>query len=196
VSGRVGTQEAKRRRRAVPDPEPDRLLRILVVIALIYLGACLAWRAATRSLLPIVLAVPAVLGLWKAIARHLHGSDLLSRVRKEWAPRGIRCLVVHSRSQTWSMHVRSRWLPRLGSSAATLDWSERSTWPPESLEAQVFKQFCGSYRNFNPAVVVFRERKPPLVFRFFYAFQEAKGGRHSYLDDLEKQMFEALGDPG
>ena len=32
-----------------------------------------------------------------------------------------------------------------------------------------------------------------FVFRFFYAFQQAKAGRPEYLESLEAQMFEALG---
>jgi hypothetical protein len=47
-------------------------------------------------------------------------------------------------------------------------------------------------RNFNPAVVVFRGRSAPFVFRFFYAFHEAKQGNPQFVATLEKQMFRAL----
>jgi hypothetical protein len=60
---------------------------------------------------------------------------------------------------------------------------------------RLFREFCPGPRNFNPAVLVFRDLQPPLVFRFFYAFQEAKHGQSQYLEALEAQMFVALGVP-
>jgi hypothetical protein len=56
----------------------------------------------------------------------------------------------------------------------------------------VFERFCGRNSNFNPAVVVFRGMAAPLVFRFFYAFHEAKHGAPQFVAELETQMFAAL----
>jgi hypothetical protein len=39
---------------------------------------------------------------------------------------------------------------------------------------------------------VFRDLEEPLVFRFFWAFREAKSGRRELLDELEARLFEAL----
>ena len=47
--------------------------------------------------------------------------------------------------------------------------------------------------NFNPAVLVLRGLKRPLVYRFYYAFQHAKHGRTDYLERLERDLFEHLG---
>jgi hypothetical protein len=69
--------------------------------------------------------------------------------------------------------------------------SERQRWT-RTLEVRVFRHFCGESLNFNPAVVVFRDYREPLVFRFYYAFHEAKVGRTRYLEELENRMFEAL----
>jgi hypothetical protein len=125
-----------------------------------------------------------LLGLW-----------LLHRVRVEWSSRGVRCLLVHSNSPVWKGRVETEWLPRFESIAIKLNWSERSQWR-RSLEVQVFRHFCPSHRNFNPAVIVFRGHRAPWVFRFYEAFHEAKIGRSRYLDELEARMFEVLGASG
>src|SRR5439155_17111193 len=108
------------------------------------------------------------------------------------AARGVRCLIIHSNSPLWEGHVETHWFPRLGKMADTLNWTERAAWP-ESLAVRVFRQFCFQSRNFNPAIIVFRDLDDPLVFRFFYAFHEAKDGRPQYLSALEGQAFEAPG---
>lgn len=82
-------------------------------------------------------------------------------------------------------------MPRLAGISATLNWSERSRWS-RTLEVRLFRHFCGESSNFNPAVVVFRGYREPLVFRFYYAFHEAKIGRTHYLEELETSMLEAL----
>ena len=50
-----------------------------------------------------------------------------------------------------------------------------------------------SRRNYNPAVLVFRGLRRPAVYRFYYAFQQAKHGRTQYLDALEAELFRELG---
>lgn len=107
------------------------------------------------------------------------------------APRGIRCLVIHSDSPTWQDHIRDTWMPRLGGRATSLNWSERNRWP-NSLEVRLFRSFIEGRLNFNPAVLVFRGLRRPLVFRFYYAFQQAKYGRAQYLEALEAQVFQAV----
>jgi hypothetical protein len=100
-------------------------------------------------------------------------------------------VLVYSRSPVWESYVASEWLPRFGDVAALLNWSDRSSWGL-SVEVSLFKRFCRPGVNFNPAVIVLRGLRRPLVFRFFYAFQEAKHGRREYLARLERQMFAAL----
>ncbi|MGH7731028.1 MAG: hypothetical protein ACRENJ_07235 [Candidatus Eiseniibacteriota bacterium] len=83
-------------------------------------------------------------------------------------------------------------MPRIGAKAVTFNWSERAQ-RRGSLEFSVFRHFCGSEWNFNPAVVVFRGLKRPFVFRFYSAFRETKVGRPEYLARLEARMFESFG---
>lgn len=192
MGDREGTQEAKRRSKAVPDPLVTTIPAGCFVLAGVYLAACTAWFLATRSATPVALAVPAVLLLVLALLMFLKGRALLARAQVSWAGRGIRCLIVHSDSPIWQEHIAERWIRRIGPRAVTLNWSERAT-RKGSLEFEVFRWFSGTDHNFNPAVIVFRGLRRPLVFRFFYAFHEAKVGRTQYLEQLEKQMFEALG---
>jgi hypothetical protein len=69
-----------------------------------------------------------------------------------------------------------------------LNWTERAHWR-RSLEVRLFNHFIRSRQNFNPAVLVLRSFQRPLVFRFFYAFQQAKNGRPDYLTRLEEELF-------
>jgi hypothetical protein len=61
------------------------------------------------------------------------------------------------------------------------------------LAVCVFRHFCGTHWNHNPAVVVFRGLKQPYVYRFYEAFAQVKAGRPQYLEGLEADMFEAMG---
>jgi hypothetical protein len=192
VSPIGGTQEAKRRSRAVPSATDSGTARGCLYVLLVHIMICSFWYLRSGSFFPVVVGVPAVVVLAFGFAYFLYGRLVLSRVAAEWAPRGVRCLLVHSNSRLWEGRIASHWLPRLGDRAVTLNWSERSTWPA-SLEVQVFKSFCSAQRNFNPAVVVFRGLREPLVFRFYHAFREASIGRSQYLDEQEKRLFDSLG---
>ena len=70
---------------------------------------------------------------------------------------------------------------------------ERAQWR-NSFEARLFRHFIREGINFNPAVLVFRGLRPPLVYRFYYAFKESKSGRVEYLEQLESELFEHLPD--
>ena len=187
-----GTREAKRARRAAPDPLATSFSPGCLVIVVVFLVLCVAWFAITRSAVPAVLAATAAAVLLLVLLAFLKGRFLLGRVMTEWAPRGIRCLVAHSDSPVWKEHIAAHWLPRIGAQAITFNWSRRAE-RAGSLEFEVFKHFCLAQRNFNPAVIVFRGLARPMVFRFFYAFREARIGRPLYLEQLEQRMFQALG---
>ena len=136
----------------------------------------------------LVLALPAAVALTTVIARELRGFFLLAECRRVFEPRGVRFVVVYSESPRWHDHIRRTWLARFGQSAVTLNWTERAQWR-RSLEVRLFNHFIRSSRNFNPAVLVLRGSERPLVFRFFYAFQQAQNGRPDYLTKLEEELF-------
>ena len=187
-----GTREAKRRRRAAPDPARNPLPPGCFVVVVVYLGVCVVWILDRHGIIPVLLGAPAVVILALMLYAFVQTRVLLARVHAAWAGRGIRCLIVHSDSLAWKEHIAERWIPRIGARAVTLNWSERARLKG-SLEFEVFAWFAGGDRNFNPAVIVFRGLRQPLVFRFYYAFQEAKIGRPHYLALQEQRMFEALG---
>jgi hypothetical protein len=148
------------------------------------------WRW-TEYAIFLLLGIPGMLVVTLGFWHFVYSLALLTAVSLRWAPRGVRCLVIHSDSPVWAPHVIERWLPRLAAQSEVLNWSQRASWH-NSLAVRLFRHFCGTQRNFNPAVVVFRGLRYPLVFRFFYAFQEARTGRSQYLAQLESQMFEIL----
>lgn len=140
----------------------------------------------------LVFAGPGILLLAWTVINGLRGLLLLAECRRAFEARGVRCLMIYSESPTWERHVREVWLPRLGKRAVTLNWSARASWR-RSLEVRLFKRFVRSRRNYNPAVLVFRGLRRPAVYRFYYAFQQAKHGRTQYLDALEAELFRELG---
>jgi hypothetical protein len=187
-----GTRELKRSRRAVPSPVRSHVPWGCLPWAAGYLGACLFYHQTTGWVAWPILAGPVVIAVGYGAIRLVHGLELLWRVDGLWVQKGIRCLIVHSHSPIWEEHIHTQWLPRFGPVARQLNWSERASWPG-SLEVSVFRRFCLAQRNFNPAVLVFRGYRAPLVFRFFYAFHEARNGRPQYLQELEAHLFDALG---
>ena len=182
-----GTKDRKRWARAVTPPLDSSggvgCLTLLLGSAAI-LGWVYSW---TGRAIWLLLGLPLALG----IVYEGYGIMLLAVAHRLWTRAGVRCLVIHSDSPVWREHIRTRWLPRIGHAAAMLNWSERASWRP-SLAVRLFDRFCGRSSNFNPAVIVFRGLRRPLVFRFFNAFREAKQGRAEYLDSLENDLFAAL----
>lgn len=191
--GRASTRESKRHRRAMPPP-----LRGTgpgagcLAWALAYMAGCAGIFAVFSRAWGTCLGIPVALVLGGFGASYLYGLALLTLVRSRWYPRGVRCLVVFSNSPNWETCVRDAWLPRIGGRAVVLNWSERSSWR-SSLAVRVFRHFCGTWRNYNPSVIVFRGLRRPYVFRFYEAFKQVKAGRPEYRDGLEAAMFEALG---
>ena len=161
-------------------------------VVLVYLSLCALAFWQTRSSFWVALAVPAAIVVATVITRELRGRVLLAECRRVLAPRGVRFLVVYSESPSWEAHVRDTWLPRFGQTAVLLNWTERARWKP-SLEVRLFNHFIKSWEhNFNPAVLVLRGFERPLVFRFFYAFQQARHGRTEYLNELEEELFKHI----
>ena len=188
-----GTQEAKRWRRAVPGAVSGEGANVgCTGIAVAIAALCFVayrWSGLTGWL---VLAVPAALFTTLWLVRLLYGAMLLVVARAMLMPRGIRCIVIYSDSPNWQSYIISNWLPRLGTVAAILNWSDRARWPG-SIQVRLVRYFVGERENFNPAVLVFRGVRRPLVFRFFHAFREVKAGRPQYLSELEERMFRAVG---
>jgi hypothetical protein len=187
---RAGREEA-RRKQAAPSPEATATPRGCAYALSACLGLILVAFHFTGHWAWALAGMPATLVAVAWLRSILRERALLLEMRRAWEPRGIRCLVVYSDSPLWRDHVHTHWLPRLGSVAETLNWSERATWGP-SLAVRLFDHFCGRNHNFNPAVVIFRVGARPLVFRFFYAFREAKHGDGQFVASLEQQMFAAL----
>ena len=186
-SNSTGTQERKRALKAMP-PRLEAQSPGCAAAILVFLLVCVVLFWQTRWLAWVGLALPAVIALGTVIARELRGRFLLAECRRILAPRGVSFLVVYSESPAWEAHIRDTWLPRLGPTAVLLNWTDRARWKP-SLEVRLFNHFIKSWRNFNPAVLALRGLERPLVFRFFYAFQQAKHGRTEYLKELEGELF-------
>ena len=187
-----GTKERKRRLRAMPAALSSNIgaFGCVWATAIFAVLFSIGYRA-TRWRVWLFLLAPALIVVAGALVDFLYGMTLRLRAALTLERQGVRCLVIHSRSPRWEDHIASHWLPRLGPVARTLDWSERANWQ-RSLEVRLFRRYVDGPLGFNPAVLVLRGMRPPLVYRFFYAFREAKAGRPQYLAILEEEMFREL----
>ena len=75
--------------------------------------------------------------------------------------------------------------------AMVLSWSARSKWPKWSFAARVFRTF-GRRRDFNPMVVLFRPFRRARISRFLPAFQEQKHGNSASVEQLRRDLMQAL----
>ena len=134
-------------------------------------------------LFPLIVVVALA---WIAGAVALH---LLTLVL--WLPAGRRVLFVYSNSPVWKTHIETEILPRLPSTAAVLNWSERSQWSSWSLSVLLFR-FYGGYRQYNPLAIVVRPWRGPKLFRFWRAFRDFKHGKDGSLRSVEAALFREL----
>ena len=118
-------------------------------------------------------------------------SILRARMVAAWQRRGIAGLLVYSESPHWQEYVEQEWLPRFSDRFVILNWSKRKTWR-DSLEKTLFGWYLGYEWNYNPGIVMPRGMRRPLLFRFFYAFRDAKHGNLAALERLERRLFEEL----
>jgi len=135
-------------------------------------------------LLVALIVVFAVAWAMSAVALHLLALIL-------WVPVGRRVLFVYSNSPIWKAHIESEILPRLPSTAAVLNWSERARWSSWSLSVWLFR-FYGGTRQYNPLALVLRPWRGPKLFRFWRAFRDYKHGKLEPLRSLEEAFFHAI----
>jgi len=110
-----------------------------------------------------------------------------------WRSSPIRAVLVYSDSPNWKEYIESEWLPRLGEQVVILNWSQRNNWQ-RSLPVLLFHYFClNEDTNFNPSLILLRGIKYPHVYRYFYAFRDAKHGHPQALKRLETHMYRELG---
>ena len=119
----------------------------------------------------------------------------IRRFRRAYGPQGKDLLLVYSESPHWQRYVEQRWLPRWGSRAVVLNWSDRAEWSAaDTPEAALFRSVAGD-REFNPLAVVVPRRGRIRVVRFWRAFRDYKHGKDRALRDAERELEEALRSP-
>jgi len=138
----------------------------------------------------LIFSIPLVL----YVAYMIYGVFLLTAAWWYWRGTQIRGILVTSDSPNWQQHIEQNWIPRLGEQVVVLNWSERGSWK-NSLEVRIFRRFgMGDDNfNFNPLVINFRGLRYPLLYRFFFAFRDARHGNLHALQGLERHMFARFG---
>lgn len=175
-------------RRATPAPQ-SRFLGPGAIVVGIISAPFLAWHLIFGSWWPLFFLFP----LYFYILHKLYGLLLLVAAWVRWFGGPVRGILVFSESPNWKEYVEKEWLSRLGARVVVLNWSNRRSWWP-TLPVLVFHYFCCGQEqdNFNPAVILFRGIKYPYVYRYFYAFRDAKHGRPETLHQLETHMYAAF----
>jgi hypothetical protein len=115
-----------------------------------------------------------------------------------WQCQGKDLLLVYSNSPHWKTYIETEWLPRWGSRAVVLNWSERQRWRAEHPhEAQMFSAFAGS-REFNPLAIVVRGGgwRDVRIVRFWRAFRDYKHGKDATLRRAEATLEQILASRG
>lgn len=161
---------------------------VFAMIALAVIGVFAT--AVTSWVWPLLLAVPGVMMARAAVREHRSiraGARYLRAANR-------RGLLIYSDSPLWKDYIHAQWLPRLGGSLDVLNWSERRRWDSRDPRVRLFRA-CAGEEDFNPTVMLLRDRGAPLVFRFYPAFKNAKHGNREGLDMLERELFSALGLP-
>jgi hypothetical protein len=108
-----------------------------------------------------------------------------------WLPRGIDVLYISSDSPIWKEYMEAEIFPLVAERAVVLSWSARSKWPKWSFTVRVFRTF-GRGHDFNPMLVLFRPFRRARVFRFLPAFQERKHGNDAVIEQLRRDLMQAL----
>ena len=99
-------------------------------------------------------------------------------------------IFVYSNSPTWKDYIEKEILPYIQDRAVILNWSERNKWK-NSLTVLAFRYF-GGYRNFNPMGIVFHPFHLVKTYRFFEAFKDFKQGDFKKVEQMKRELFEAL----
>jgi len=131
------------------------------------------WTAGCLFVLGMILLLGAlglrVLGPWWLLALciglivgTIYGVIAVHRIRNRRAVRGFHRafgtlgkdhLLVTSDSPHWKDYIERHWLPRWGSRAVVINWSERSRWEETRPEIALFRRFKGGL-EYNPLAIV------------------------------------------
>jgi hypothetical protein len=118
-----------------------------------------------------------VLRVWFAFAHRAHGRNVL---------------FVYSESPTWKAYVEETILPRLGTRAVVLNWSERARWRPWAPRHAQAMHHWGGTRDFNPLALVFTGLWHVETIRFHRAFLDFRHGDDTALREAEARLFTLL----
>ena len=173
-----------------PTPPPEsRFISLGAVVASVWSAPFLLLSVGFGKWWFLILALPLALYLIYLI----HGWLLLIWAWWRWHGTSVRGILVLSDSPNWKPYIEEQWLPRLGETIVVMNWSERSKWR-SSLPFWLVRRFGTAYDNFNfnPMFILFRGLRYPFVYRYFYAFRDAKHGNMDALHRLEEHMFGQL----
>ena len=140
---------------------------------------------------PIILPL-AILGLvLHLLNKALNKAVVYLLVWMWWMPRGKDVLYISSDSPIWREYMEAEIFPLVAERAVVQNWSARSKWPKWSFAVRVFRTF-GRGRDFNPMVILFRLLHRASIFRFLPAFQERKHGNNVSIEELRRDLMQAL----
>jgi hypothetical protein len=139
-----------------------------------------------RSLLLVVgliILIILVQVAWNRVAISNAARDF----RRAYSSHGKDLLLVCSNSPHWQSYVEANWMPRWGTRAVMLNWSERAGWKGNQPEVALFHALA-STREYNPLAIVVPLDGQPIVVRFWRAFRDHKHGKDGVLRKQESEL--------
>ncbi len=162
-------------------PTPGCVPALLVfTVVCLALSALLSWWFLAGLGLPVL-----CLYTWASKRRFVRRAD------RELRQQGFLGILVTSDSPNWRSYIEESWLPRMRGRFLVFNWSRHEQWP-RSTPVLLFHRLVGTDRNYCPSIVLLRGTAAPLVFRFFYAFRNAKHGNSEALVSLERRLWEEM----
>jgi hypothetical protein len=131
-----------------------------------------------------------------ALLHVLRSFTLLSEAHRALHKQGKKGVLIYSDSPNWQSYIEEKWLPILGGQLVILNWSRRRAWSKRDIAVRLFEHFVGRTSQYNPAAIVLRGVRLPLVFRFYQAFRDARHGKSLSLRKLEESMFRDIAGAG
>ncbi len=177
-------------KRRTPSPDPKSKVGCVIPVVLV----------AAAGIIPIIVwhrywTAIFVIPFVAFLINYLFEKILLFIAQIDSQKTGKVAILVTSDSLHWRDYIEENWIPRLSNNVVVLNWSERINWPG-TIYTKIFYKFVGTEENYCPSVVLLRGLKYPLIFRYYYAFRDARHGNDTARTSLEARMFKEFGNMG
>jgi hypothetical protein len=168
------------------------VINFAIIAFFLFQGILAFQQVRSVGILLLIIAGFAGVPLILVIVFWAKGKLLLTAAQQKCKSERLFGILATSDSPNWKDYIEQNWIAKFGGHFITVNCSEYGSWKG-SLEARIYSHYLGepedSYsRNFCPAIILFRGLRRPLLYRFYYAFRDAKHGNRAALEELERHL--------